>query len=336
MGRISKIGWTNATFNGWRGCTKVSDGCKFCYADRDSKRNPGVLGVWGPEGTRVAASEAMWRGPSAWDKAAAAEGVRLRVFSASLSDVFEEWPGPVVDAKGREWTIGAGPGLRPLTLDDLRRRLFDLIRLTPNLDWLLLTKRPENVVPMLKRAIGRCADMAEPLDRWLADWVIGEPPANAWLGTSVEDQATADARLPVLLGIPAAIRWASLEPLLGPVDLLPWIAHGSLGWVVVGGESGAFEKVRPFHTGWADELIGQCREAGVPCFVKQMGSHCRSWRDPQEWAPGVRNHVGASHSEPYVVQLDAPAGSDPAEWPADLRVREFPASAARPRAEASP
>src|SRR5262245_49606753 len=117
----SKIQWTDHTFNVWRGCEKVSPGCAHCYAETMSRRNPAVLGEWGKHGTRVIASEAMWREPLKWDRQARAAGVRKRVFCASLADVFEDRPELVAP----------------------RERLFRLIEDTPNLDWQLLTKRPE-------------------------------------------------------------------------------------------------------------------------------------------------------------------------------------------------
>ena len=122
MGEKTGIGWTDHTFNPWRGCTKVSAGCANCYAEKWSKRNPAVLGIWGDEGTRVIASEKYWRDPIKWDDAARASGVRRRVFCASLADVFEDRPELVAP----------------------RERLLDLIAATPCLDWQLLTKRPEN------------------------------------------------------------------------------------------------------------------------------------------------------------------------------------------------
>src|SRR5262249_10541241 len=115
----TRIAWTHHTLNPWRGCTKVSPGCTHCYAAELAKRNPAVLGRWGPGGPRVIASEAQWRNPLKWDRKAKAAGKRPRVFCASLADIFEARP----------------------ELESPRARLFDLIAATPNLDWLLLTKR---------------------------------------------------------------------------------------------------------------------------------------------------------------------------------------------------
>ncbi len=127
MGEGSKIQWTHHTFNPWRGCTHVSPGCEHCYAEALSKRNPAQLGTWGAGGTRVVASEAYWKQPERWNRAAEAAGERHRVFCASLADVFEDRP----------------------ELVEPRERLWRLIVATPHLDWLLLTKRPENIARLL-------------------------------------------------------------------------------------------------------------------------------------------------------------------------------------------
>jgi protein gp37 len=256
MGENSKIEWTHHTFNPWRGCTKVSPGCAHCYAETLSHRNPATLGVWGDKGTRVVAAESYWRQPLKWDREARAAGERRRVFCASLADVFEDRPDLVAP----------------------RVRLFHLINETPNLDWLLLTKRPENV----RRFQGGAGVPRS--------WAESMPP-NVWIGTSVEDQERADERIPHLLAIPAAVRFLSIEPLLGPVDLrrIPNLSpdrcryfddvesltlNGKVypsrrvHWVIVGGESGP--KSRPMDRAWVLAIRDQCRAAGVPFFFKQM------------------------------------------------------------------
>ncbi len=232
------------TFNPWIGCAKVSAGCKNCYAETlmDERYKKAK---WGVNGTRNVTSDTYWKQPLAWNRQAAASGIRRKVFCASLADVFEN-------------------------RDDLvapRARLFDLIRQTPHLDWLLLTKRPEHV----RFAIGEVEDLAvaswaaDDLARWCADWLAGSPPPNVWMGTSVEDQKAADERIPHLLDVPAVVRFLSCEPLLGPVDLpglfyygteasggvvpLREKGHPQLDWVIVGGESG--HDARPMYPEWA-------------------------------------------------------------------------------------
>lgn len=291
MSADTKIEWCHATFSPWRGCQRVSPGCEHCYAETLSARNPSVLGTWGPNGSRVIASESYWRQPLAWDRAAAKAGERRRVFCASLADVFED----------REELVPS------------RHRLFRLIKATPWLDWLLLTKRPEiahRLLPVEAREHGEHAFFP-----------------NVWLGVSVEDQQRADERIPVLLDTPAAVRFLSIEPMLGPVDLgpkmccdgrdcacmgkptdLPLICGGScdnwIDWVIVGGESGP--GARPCDIAWVRSIVAQCRAAGVACFVKQLGS--------------VVGGLGLSRAE---VRMRS-KGGDPDEWPEDLRVREFP------------
>jgi protein gp37 len=321
----------------------VSAGCKNCYAETLSGRNPDVLGVWGPNGTRVVAAEAQWRLPVRWNGEAAGSGERRRVFCASLADVFEDWSGIMVNAGQRQLYVRPSGewieepiddhreyvGCRPLTMDDVRRRLFELIAVTPYLDWLLLTKRPQNITPTLERlrAAGLVASNHFPWD-------------NVWLGTTVEDQDAADARIPELLKVPAKVRFLSCEPLLGEVDLRSPAWNGrangleSVGiprhlaadvagtfapldgihWVIVGGESGG--EARPFDLAWARSLVRQCRDAGTACFVKQLGS------DPHAWKP---SHEYPSDGATLPLRLRDRKGGDPAEWPEDLRVRDFPA-----------
>lgn len=226
----TKIQWAHHTFNAWRGCTKVSAGCANCYAESNySVKMHGVK--WGPHGTRVRLSDAGWKQPLKWNRDAAKAGERRRVFSASLADVFEDWTGPVLDVHGRQLFRSTLNGLeydftspperrfnndRATTLDDLRRDLFALIDRTPHLDWLLLTKRPENIRRMT------------PVWTGAADDIGGDGQthsmyrSNVWLGTSIEDQASADERIPKLLECRdlAPVLFLSVEPLLGLVDLI--------------------------------------------------------------------------------------------------------------------
>lgn len=285
MAENSKIELTHHTFNPWRGCTKVSEGCTNCYAETMSGRNPKTLGVWGKSGTRVIASESMWKQPLKWDKAAAEAGERHRVFCASLADVFEGEDTMPDDS----WRA----------IREARRRLFDLIIATPNLDWLLLTKRPANIETVLKTAYPTIYGLnLSGANTFIDAWMD-----RVWIGTSVENQEQADKRIPELLKVKAKVRFLSMEPLLGPVSLrwLPaWRREdGSrtalrcdavdletrslntnhldglreLDWVIVGGESGP--KARPMHPDWPMAIRDQCQAAGVPFHFKQWG----------EWAP---------------------------------------------------
>jgi protein gp37 len=311
VGADTNIQWCHHTWSPWRGCTKVSEGCRNCYAEKLSHRNPAVLGEWGPEGTRVVSAD--WKKPETWDRAAARAGTRLRVFP-SLCDLFERFDGQIT-AKGRPLMRSYFQEVlhpkndEPWGLDDVRFMFFALVRRTPNLDWLVLTKRPQNIKEMAR----------DYLEAWEGDFSTVLP--NLWLGTSVEDQVTADARIPHLLEIPVAVRFVSAEPLLGPVDFddiddgetfwtRPAIrCENRIDWLIVGGESGP--QARPFNIEWARDLVAQCELADVPCFVKQLGSNpIRFDGQPDDL---VRR-----------IELRDPKGGDPEEWPEDLRVREFP------------
>ena len=186
----TKIEWCDATFNPWRGCAKVSPGCANCYAESLAKRFS-HLGEWGANGRRVVASDAQWQEPWRWCRKAEAEGVRRLVFCASLADVFEDYKGGrVTDHKGNHLAAD---------LTECRRRLFQLIDDTrTGLDWLLLTKRPENIAPMMAQMSG--GSFAE-------DWTFADSMPNVWLGTSAEDQRRWDERVPKLLKIPAAVHF---------------------------------------------------------------------------------------------------------------------------------
>lgn len=263
MGRNSAIQWCDHTFNPWSGCTKVSQGCAHCYAAEMSRRFAGAFGEWGDDAPRKVASEKQWAEPLRWDrasaKAAAGGGRRARVFCASMADVFEDRAELVAP----------------------RARLYKLIRDTPNLDWLLLTKRPENAEVLWFNAN---VDAFELGSVW-AD--------NVWLGTTAEDQQRANERIPHLLAVPARVRFVSVEPMLGPVDLHrggwsfleplrppPGNKGGhdrGLDWVICGGESG--RKPRPMHPDWARSLRDQCKQAGVPFLFKQWGE----WFPRDQW-----------------------------------------------------
>lgn len=316
MAEQTGISWCHSTWSPWRGCVKVSPGCDHCYAEAMSHRNPAVLGEWGPEGKRVL--NADWRKPLAWDRAAAKAGERRRVFP-SLCDPFEEFSGRVVDVKGNLCHGSDFPGnssLDVMGLDDIREQFFGMIHSTPNLDWLVLTKRPQNIAAM----------MADYREAW-----HGLTLPNLWMGTSVEDQQRADERIPHLLATPAAIRWLSVEPLLGPIDLSPYLepafvamadpdAPGfdvpAVDWVVIGGESGPL--ARPCDIGWIRAIVAQCKAAGVPVYVKQLGARPNGLPGDPGWGgPG-----GASGSRR--LKLRDPKGGDIGEFPKDLRIREFP------------
>jgi len=243
MSENSAISWTTHTFNVWWGCTKVSAGCTNCYADTLATRYG--HNIWGPKADRRFFGEKHWNEPLKWNRDAEKAGTRARVFCASMADVFE---------------FHMLPNIQSL-MNSERARLWELIERTPMLDWLVLTKRPENIHSMI------------PV-RWLH-----EVPENVWYGTSTENQEQADKRIPELLNVPARVRFLSAEPLLGPVDLHDYIGwHMSdipedmkIHWVIAGGESG--NGARPMHPDWARSLRDQCQAAGVAYHFKQFGEY---------------------------------------------------------------
>ena len=260
MSENSTIEWTDHTFNPWIGCTKITGSCEgsacdHCYAETMAHRYGWA--TWGPGEPRARTSAEYWKKPLVWNRRAAKEGRRYRVFCASLADVF--------DAE---------------VLQEWRGDLFELIEQTPNLDWQLLTKRPQVAL------------------KFFSDRPDLQGLQHVWLGTTVENQKMADLRIPTLLKVPGiAKRFLSCEPLLGPIDLTRCGVHYTrsgplhlwhtdlkgnggwrkqfgeplpeIDWVIAGGESGP--AARPSHPDWFRSLRDQCAAAGVPFFFKQWG-----------------------------------------------------------------
>lgn len=377
MAENTAIEWAHHTINFWWGCTKISDGCRSCYAEAWSKRYG--LKLWGPGSVRKRIKGAI---PLALklNKKAEREGVRYRVFTNSMADWFEDFNGDVVDEKAN--VIGSG-------LDCLRHEAFEVIDATPHLDWLMLTKRPENIARMMPTYV-----RTTPSENWFFDPEeqrrrgltsagphqgtmsvsgVGVVRPNLWLGTSTENQATADERIPHLLSVPAAVRFLSVEPLLGPIDLTRvWLPDRSgywnaltgvltvkgitsdgrqefwaeterpitqpISWVICGGESGP--GARPCNVKWIRDIVDQCKAAGVPVFVKQLGAKpydSEGAKDVKganrkftqdEWDDPIGKAAACSVLErvldAMVIPLRDPKGGDWSEWPEDLRVREFP------------
>lgn len=324
MSAQTGIEWCDSTWNPWQGCTKVSPACDHCYAERHTARFKAV--EWGAGKPRVRTSAANWKQVERWNRAdfvqcpscgwrgdwsgADVRGgccpqcnhlperfilARRRVFCASLAD----WLDNEVPI---EWLVD----------------LLDLIRRTPNLDWLLLSKRVGNWRGRIEAA-RNSGSASVTLMNWLHDWLADEPPANVWLGATVVNQAEADRDVPKLLQVPARVRFLSIEPMLGPVDLTAhlwgraapcdrctWDAdcecgyaqrrevtdEPAIGWIIAGGESGPH--ARPSHPDWYRSLRDQCAEAGVPFMVKQLSS---------------------GGSKPL---------KDLSDFPSDLRIRQFP------------
>lgn len=280
MAEDSKIQWTDHTFNPWIGCTKVSPGCLHCYAETQNNLRKWNPAGWGKGAPRKRTSEGNWKNPIKWNKAAGMHNATLlgeehrpRVFCASLADWLD-------DEVPIQWLAD----------------LLALIHATPNLDWLLLTKRPENWKTRLESALAEliCRPNNEGM-MFAASWLDGKEPANVWVGTTVEDQTRAEERIPHLDAIPARVRFLSCEPLLGPVNLSmrkDWMEMpDGIHWVIAGGESGP--GARPMELEWARSLKDQCQAAGVPFFMKQLG--------------GATSHRG-----------------EISDFPEDLRIRQSP------------
>jgi protein gp37 len=334
MGKTS-IEWTDRTWNPIRGCSRVSEGCRNCYAEQVAARFSGEGQAYHGLARRRSNGEAQWTGdvrlieehlsdPLSWRTPA-------RVFVNSMSDLFHE----------------------KLTHEQIDQ-VFAVMALAAQHTFQILTKRPERMLQYFAEIFQRRTDLpigpldrhgkileavesivyrGEGLTRFHGDrWWTPEgglrahtqpwPLPNVWLGVSVENQAAADERIPLLLQTPAAVRFLSCEPLLGPVDLkdcgttpyftdrgcLPDRPGTSVDWVIVGGESG--RGARPCDVEWITDLVAQCDFAGVPCFVKQLGRH-----------PVARTNGVVTWPE---VDLRDRKGGDMAEWPEELRVREFP------------
>lgn len=286
MSANTKIEWCDHTWSPWRGCTKVSAGCANCYAEKLSKRNPAVLGQWGKGKPRVLAKN--WGDPVRWNRDAE---LNLHASHDGLYD------GPTIVRRVARPTVFPSlcdPFDEEVPIEWLARFLT-LIHDTPNLDWLLLTKRPELWEQRLRDVCGYCQSIE-------GDWTLNpawqfankwcpwngihrfDPPSNVWVGTSVEDQPNADRRIAQLLKIPAKIRFLSVEPMLGPVNLklhqiegealfrhaddCPGFCDfacggeevkGGIDWVIVGGESG--RAARPSGVDWIRDIVSQCAAA---------------------------------------------------------------------------
>lgn len=339
MAENTKIEWCDVSKSPWEGCTKVSPGCLNCYAEaRDRRHLHEKASHWG-------------KGAPRWKSKTFAAEMRKLNRTVENERLNEMELGPSMH--GRMARPKVFPSLCDWLDDEVPiewlAEFLQVIHDTPNLDWLLLTKRPENFLGRMCEAMvhvdrnwmeGKCARSS--LGEWIGGWIEGTAPQrglatipfNVRIGTSVEDQPRADERIPELLKIPAPVRFLSLEPLLGPVDLesiiqtvspgyfgdcLQWhhrgafqheegIEYPTIHWLIIGGESGP--KARPCNVEWIFSLVKQGRDAGVPVFVKQLGKDA-FWTD---------DYTG----DDLDFHFTDPKGGDPSEWPWDLRVREFP------------
>ena len=272
MGTTTNISWTDATWNPCKGCSKISEGCRFCYMMR-------MLDRFGVDGTVVQKTAiSTFNMPLKYKKTKSDiwDGKPL-MFTPSLSDIFHS------------------------SVDAFRNEIWDIIRKCQHIIFQIPTKRPERILQSLP-----------------PDW--GKGWHNVWLGVSVENQKRADERIPILLDIPAIIRFLSCEPLLGELDLTNYLytryvmggarhMYNQVDWVICGGESG-FGKTpedksvkwqyRKCEIDWLYKIVHQCQQANVPLFVKQLGTHLAK----------TNNLTGSA--------------ADINEFPEHLKVREFP------------
>lgn len=338
------------SFNGWIGCVEdedepsvMSEECRLCYAREGQNHRVSKakgLPLWGAQAFRQVTRREYWKKPLLWQREAKEAGERRRVFAFSLGDIFEDFHGSLIGDPGLLYTMG-----------EIRDRFWQLTDATPDLDWLVLTKRPQNVIDMTPTA-------------WRTEhYVNGQPvsswPRNVWVGTTGGTQRGLERRLPHLMKIPAPIRFVSQEPQLEliryGVDLdatanrfgllscpvcKGWLTvrkEGTVGpdvdgreqerecrwcrgsgcgidWLIIGGESDKKKRARPFDIGWARSAIRELKPTGLPIFIKQFGSHVIG---PAGLDGGGRQGVhlqGYKHSK----------AGDPNEWPPDLRIREWP------------
>lgn len=270
MSGSSKIEWTHATWNPLTGCTLVSEGCRNCYAAREAagrlSHHPAYEGLAVKRGGRAVFTGEIRLHPDRLDQPLRWRKPR-RVFVNSMSDLFH-----------------------PDVPDEFIARVFAIMELAKRHTFQVLTKRPERMAALLHDPgfIEQVRErlLVEDSHQFVTVFNGWWPISNVWLGTSVEDQATANERISHLLETPAAVRFLSCEPLLGPVDLarighfrdeslsaleeiVGWVQRPAVDWVIVGGESGP--NARRMETEWAASLVRQCREARVPVFVKQLG-----------------------------------------------------------------
>lgn len=350
---MTNIEWADVVWNPVVGCTPVSPGCLNCYAATMARRLEGM-------GTKEyqARSGEVAKGQSGKVIRIAEKKNGRAVFTGEVRTLENRLTDPLHWKKPRRVFVNSMSDLFHESVPfEFIDRVFAVMALCPQHTFQVLTKRPERMAEYLNtpgrmdRFIWRA--MLSPAQEFVPDhkphtW----PLPNVWLGTSVEDQARADERIPHLLRCPAAVRFLSCEPLLGSIRLNTGIYEmsgrrfsgtrindGQIHWVIVGGESGA--NARPCDVAWIRSIVGQCKASGVPCFVKQFGARPRenfyaksrdeweilghNWEpDPAQW--NERDGQPRNHVQVPIVLGDR-KGGDPAEWPEDLRVREFPAGA---------
>lgn len=319
MADQSKIAWTDATWNPVTGCSHVSEGCRNCYAEREWPRLTRLLQAYsGRSFENVACHPERLNQPIRWKHP-------RKIFVNSMSDLFHpDVPEGFID------------------------RVFAIMALCPQHTFQILTKRPERMNRYMRHIEDKELDrilFREDMVMCTPEWPVnaftdGPIPdfSNIWLGVSVEDQKSAEERIPVLLETPAAVRWVSVEPMIGPVTFR-WAKWQSvfketiegllvrnhldglrrLDWIVVGGESG--QSARPMEAEWVRKIVHECREAKVPLFVKQLGAR---FSDEKNGIAGASLNIPQEAIDLLGRRLKHRSGSDMEEWPEELKVREYP------------
>lgn len=293
MSANTSIEWTDVVWNPVTGCSKVSEGCRHCYAESVAHR------FWGARDfTDVQCHADRLEQPLHWKKP-------RRIFVNSMSDLFhEDVPDSFIVEVYAVMVAAYQHIFQVLTKrPDRRRCMFEERSFR---EWVGM--RAARHINAMR------GEHSFNATKNLAAWnVYGAQ--NIHEGVSVDDQATADERIPILFQSLSVVRWVSAEPLLGPMDLDPYLSyvgrvlsHGGLNWIVVGGESGS--SARPCDLAWIRSIVEQCKESGVPVFVKQLGSK-------PFYASGTVGDL-------VCRAITDRKGGDMAEWPADLRVREWP------------
>jgi protein gp37 len=266
MGENTKISWCDDTWNPWRGCSKVSPGCKECYAETLVNRFGGDFSK------RVRSGKAVFDAPLRWNKKPCVCEFCSKAYSGDFLKE-KHLCGPY--HRRRVFSLSLGDWLDPEVPAEWLADMLDVVRRCVWLDFLLLTKRPELWYSRMSAVTVIDSSMTGQMCR---DWIDHDPPNNVWLGVSVEDQRRSDERIPELLRIPAEVRFLSVEPLLEPIDLRLTYGVGitqnantvrgdEISWIICGGESGP--KRRNCGVEAIEDVVRQCAAAGVKCFVKQ-------------------------------------------------------------------
>ncbi|MBA4136734.1 MAG: hypothetical protein C0518_05400 [Opitutus sp.] len=335
----SKIEWTDHTFNPWIGCTKVSPGCAHCYAETLMDTRYGRV-KWGKGQPRQRTSDANWRKPVQWNRQAplflqCENGCRFQSTQAGLEGFCPKCGDPQADSvRPRVFCASLADWLDDEVPIELLADLLRLIHRTQNLDWLLLTKRPENWRARMEAVKDYDGDNSI---AW--NWTKPEPniPDNVWIGTTVEDQERADLRIPAVIQIPARVRFLSCEPLLGPVDLSRWLDPVGIHCADVCPDDRYVDRkvVRTFKRG--DEVIPLCQHCGLEAEwtgYDEVGIHwviCGGESGPGarpmliEWADSLRRQCVEADVAFFMKQLGAHVGTTNAnahDWPEHVTFEE--------------